>query len=318
MKYILFGAGRYGHIAEQIVGSNNVICYVDNCPPPEDNIPILNFQQLLARGVRDDEIVVITPNQPQAVIEIFMQLQKAGLRSMLLSDFGKEMVAREAERYDALNTRENFRTDAATNYYIWDDRFGNAGYTGGYFWMDLWAAEKIKEVRPSYHIDIGSRVDGFISHLMLLGQRVKVVDIRPADLGLPYVEFVQGDATNLSIFEDETIESLSALCSPEHFGLGRYGDSLDPEACFKFFRAISRKLKSKGRVYIAVPVGKEHVEFNAHRIFSPYTVIKEMGKEMLLREFSVTNGEHIEKNANIKKYDNLEGHVVGLFEFAKV
>ena len=318
MKYILFGAGRYGHIAEQIVGTENVVCYVDNCHPTEDNIPILNFQQLLDRGVRDDEIVVITPNQPQAVIEIFMQLQKAGLKSMLLSDFGKTMIAREAEIYDSLNNRETFRTDVATNYYIWDDRFGNAGYTGGYFWMDLWAANKIKEVKPLCHIDIGSRVDGFISHLMLLGQHVQVVDIRPADLGLPHVEFVQGDATNLSLFEDESIESLSALCSPEHFGLGRYGDSLDPEACFKFFRSISRKLKSGGRVYIAVPVGKEHVEFNAHRIFSPNTIIEEVGEEMLLREFSVTDGKHIEENANIRKYEELERHVTGLFEFAKM
>ena len=43
MKYILFGAGRYGHIAEQIVGSNNVICYVDNCPPPRGQYTYIEF-----------------------------------------------------------------------------------------------------------------------------------------------------------------------------------------------------------------------------------------------------------------------------------
>ena len=42
---------------------------------------------------------------------------------------------------------------------------------------------------------------------------------------------------------------MSALCSLEHFGLGRYGDPVDPEACFKCFENIQRKLKKGGRLY---------------------------------------------------------------------
>src|SRR5262245_27097759 len=36
--------------------------------------------------------------------------------------------------------------------------------TGHYFVQDLWAARKIFDVRPSRHVDVGSRVDGFVAH----------------------------------------------------------------------------------------------------------------------------------------------------------
>ena len=60
---------------------------------------------------------------------------------------------------------------------------------------------------------------------------------------------------------------MSALCSLEHLGLRRYGDKIDPEACFKCFDAIQKKARKGGKLYISVPIGKECVEFNAHLFF---------------------------------------------------
>ncbi len=48
------------------------------------------------------------------------------------------------------------------------------------------------------------------------------------------------DATELKQFSDECIESLSALYSLDLFGLGRYGDPMDPESCFKCFECIQK------------------------------------------------------------------------------
>lgn len=76
------------------------------------------------------------------------------------------------------------------------------------------------------------------------------------------------DATKL-----ENIESISSLCALEHFGLGRYGDDINPEGCFEAFNSIQRVLAPGGRAYIAVPIGKEHVEFDAHRIFYASTIV---------------------------------------------
>ena len=111
------------------------------------------------------------------------------------------------------------------------------------------------------------------------------------------------DATTLHQIEDESIQSMSALCSLEHFGLGRYGDPIDPEACFKCFENIQRKLKPGGKLYLSVPIGKERVEFNAHRVFYASTIV-ECFSQLTLREFSCTSEGQIEREVDVHKYDN--------------
>ncbi len=51
---------------------------------------------------------------------------------------------------------------------------------GHYFHQDLWAAKKIFKRRPMTHVDIGSRVDGFVAHLLVF-MPVTAVDIRYLD-----------------------------------------------------------------------------------------------------------------------------------------
>lgn len=319
MKFVIFGAGINGRNIAELAGYANVSCFIDNhlikAPKYAEGIPLYNFSEFIERGLKEDERIVISPIALHDIVEIGLQLEKAGFKWLLPCDVGNMVIAEEAKIYTAMNTRPSFSIHEQNNYFIYENRFGVAGNTGAYFWMDLWAAKKIKQQKPALHYDVGSRVDGFISHLMLIGQKVRMIDIRPADLGLEGVDFVQADATNLDGIENESIESLSALCSPEHFGLGRYGDPINPEACFKFFSAVNRKMKRGGHVYICVPVGKEHVEFNAHRVFAPQTIIESFGKGMSLVEFSVTDDKSIEQHANLDVYAQRSG--IGLFEFIK-
>ncbi len=63
------------------------------------------------------------------------------------------------------------------------------------------------------HYDIGSRVDGFIAHLLAADIDVTLIDIRPLDLKLDGLTFVCDDATEMKHIPDESIESISALCS---------------------------------------------------------------------------------------------------------
>lgn len=201
------------------------------------------------------------------------------------------------------------------------DRFENAGNLSPYFWQDLWAAKLVANNNPVKHYDIGSRVDGFIAHLASFRDNIVLIDIRPMESEIKGVKFFKADATNLIGIEDESVESLSALCSLEHFGLGRYGDPIDPEACFKAFRAIVRVMSRRGHAYIAVPIGKEHLEFDAHRVFYASTIINEF-KPMKCIEYSCIHVEdrEIEKNVEIGKYDNdeeLGGNRFGLFHFVK-
>ena len=202
-----------------------------------------------------------------------------------------------------------------------EDRFEDAGSMGCYFWQDLWAARLVKKNNPTLHYDIASRVDGFIGMLSAFSQKTKMIDIRPLESVIPDIDFFQADATTLEGIDDESVESISALCSLEHFGLGRYGDTIDPNAWYYAMKSIVRVIKPGGHAYIAVPVGQEHLEFDAHRVFYASTVA-ETFEPMKLIEFSTihTSDTVIEKDVPIHKYDDDEsigGHRFGLFHFVK-
>src|SRR5258708_39298048 len=141
------------------------------------------------------------------------------------------------------------------------DRYATAGSLGHYFYQDLWAARRIRSVGPSRHVDIGSRIDGFIGHLLVF-MPVTVIDVRPFPQPVDGLTFIHEDATTLESIATGGVESLSSLHAVEHFGLGRYGDPVDPGAAFKVMHAMIRVLKPGGHLYFSVPVGRERLEFN--------------------------------------------------------
>ena len=137
---------------------------------------------------------------------------------------------------------------------------------GHYFHQDLWAARKLIDTRPSGHVDVGSRIDGFVAHLLAAGLTVTVVDLRPLIAPVEGLRFVRDDAMSMRSFDDGSIASLSCLHALEHFGLGRYGDPIDPLGWERACDAFSRILHEGGRLLVSVPVGRERTEFNADRV----------------------------------------------------
>lgn len=186
---------------------------------------------------------------------------------------------------------------------------------GHYFHQDLWAARKILKVRPKQHIDIGSRIDGFVAHILTF-MPVTVIDIRQLDSDILGLTFVQGDATNLSGFADNSVESLSSLHAVEHFGLGRYGDPIDPNACFKAMREMARVLRPGGRLYFSVPIGIERLEFNAHRVFSPKTILDTFRELDFVSFAAVDDAGDFRDCVEPDDFINAN-HACGLFEFTK-
>jgi SAM-dependent methyltransferase len=152
----------------------------------------------------------------------------------------------------------------------WDDASGGLG---AYFIQDLIAARWVKEISPARHVDVGSRIDGFIGHLAVF-REVEVIDIRPPPGEIPGVRFHQFDL--MAALADEWQESadlVSCLHSIEHFGLGRYGDSIDPRGHETGLARLKEMVSPGGRLILSVPIGPERVEFNAHRIFAASTLL---------------------------------------------
>lgn len=148
-----------------------------------------------------------------------------------------------------------------------------SGHLGAYFFQDRLVARWIYEANPVRHVDIGSRIDGFIGHLSVF-RDVEVIDIRPQPMKIPGVCFHQLDLMQTIPHQwNEATDSLSCLHTIEHFGLGRYGDELDPLGHEKGLARMMKFVSPRGRFYLSTPVGRERVEFNAHRIFSPARVL---------------------------------------------
>ncbi len=223
----------------------------------------------------------------------------------------------DRDLYSEMNTRPEFAVKEEYLYPIIRDKYAENSGMDEYFWQDLWAAQYIISAGIKEHYDIGSRVDGFIAHLLAANIKVNMIDVRPFPGEVKNLYTIVDDATMMEHFENNSISSLSALCSLEHFGLGRYGDPIDPEACFICFEQIQKKMKKGGKLYISVPVATDRVQFNAHRIFYAETIIKNFNHLNLL-EYSAIMDRKIHYNVDIHAYDNLEyNYAVGLFRFEK-
>ena len=151
------------------------------------------------------------------------------------------------------------------------DSAGNA--KGHYFHQDLLVARLIHEKNPALHLDIGSRIDGFVAHVASF-RKISVLDIRNLELDIhENIEFIKSDLFSFDAVE--AFDSISCLHTIEHIGLGRYGDEIDPDGPIKAFGKLISILKKKGTLYLSFPIGRaSKVIFNRHRIFTP-TVIYE-------------------------------------------
>ncbi|MDP9177202.1 MAG: DUF268 domain-containing protein [Gemmatimonadota bacterium] len=137
----------------------------------------------------------------------------------------------------------------------------------GYFHQDLHVAQLIYENRPRSHIDVGSRVDGFVTHVASF-RPIEVLDIRPLEIAARNITFRQCDLMQEHPDLDECTDSLSCLHVLEHFGLGRYGDTVDYYGYRRGWENLYRMLTPGGKLYFSVPIGPQRIEFDAHRVFS--------------------------------------------------
>lgn len=165
---------------------------------------------------------------------------------------------------------------------------------GHYFHQDLLVASFISQRKPVRHIDVGSRIDGFVAHVASF-RDIEVIDVRDIrDFRHSQISFLRHDLMVRAKGFDEITDSLSCLHTIEHFGLGRYGDSIDPEGHLKGLQNLVDMLKPKGILYLSFPIGKDNeVHFNAHRVFKPMDVLSWPleGSQLTLERFDYVDDE---------------------------
>ena len=246
----------------------------------------------------------------------------------LLSDFGflpieffRRLRAvpyyiRNIYLWSVANCDSSFRICPTEIRFLTWERFAAAGgATGHYFHQDLWVACAIFRSGLLTHVDVGSRLDGFIAHLLPFC-RVTFVDLRELKLEHSNFTFIQGTITKLP-FKDFSLSSLSCLHVIEHIGLGRYGDAVDPTGYKKAAAELVRVLAPNGRLYLSTPVGKERVVYDAHRVFNPRTIVEAFAPAKLISFNLITDaGDRVIENASFGEAQNCT-YGCGIFIFER-
>jgi hypothetical protein len=190
-----------------------------------------------------------------------------------------------------------------------------------YFWQDLLVARMIFAANPDKHVDIGSRVDGFVAHVASF-RAIELFDIRPITTRIPGVTFKQSDLMSRDDGLTDYCDSLSCLHALEHFGLGRYGDSIDAHGLESGLANMARLLVDRGVFYLSLPIGFPRVEFNANRVCDP-RVIVDLSRRNRLKLTALTvvepGGAVVERRLDDWNLADLanQRYALGIFTFVK-
>lgn len=221
---------------------------------------------------------------------VYKWLVMAGVNPLKLS---RAIIGLPAYFSDLVAIKKEFRKEGVDNDFKFNyfpclvDRFESGGTAKGhYFHQDLLVAKKIYWNNPARHIDIGSRIDGFVAHVAVFRQ-VTVLDVRKIDAAIENIEFIEAD---LMASVDEKLvnscDSLSCLHAIEHFGLGRYGDKLDLNGHVRGIDNLYKLLKKGGVLYLSFPIGDNRIEFNAHRVFDVQYMLDKFKGKFNVKTFS--------------------------------
>lgn len=179
----------------------------------------------------------------------------------------------EAWRFQTLLRQHSFPLEAEL---CWAPMLGDLSSLAGssrslYFLQDLLCSQFVLRQPAGSHLDIGSRVDGFVAQVAA-SRPLDVLDVRPLPLeAFPQIQFRQGDILDPPEDLKGRFALVSSLHALEHVGLGRYGD---PLAADGFERALSQAaslVRPGGLLLLSLPVARQErnrVEFNSQRLFS--------------------------------------------------
>ena len=207
------------------------------------------------------------------------------------------------------------------NFPVLSDYSESAGSASGhYFHQDLLVASFIAKKNPNRHIDLGSRIDGFVAHVASF-RSIEVIDVRPLPpTGHKNISFVQVDLINQSDAYP-LADSVSCLHAIEHFGLGRYTDPIDPNGHIKGFSMILKMVDVEGMLYISFPIGHDNeVHFNAHRVFHPLDIFKWADCDLLkLERFDYVDDKgQLHQNIDLNKNEINVKYGCGIYSFRKL
>lgn len=176
------------------------------------------------------------------------------------------------------------------------------GEVGQYGGVDSWLYEALRRhpVAGQRVAIMGSAEQGFGPWYecvcLVHGGQPTTIEYNPIRFDDPRIQFMRAPVSPGSY---EPFDAAFSISSFEHDGLGRYGDPLDPDGDLRAMREMRSILRPGGLLYLSVPVGRDKVVFNAHRIYGRarlpllldgWSVIDSVGLDDALLDRDTGNG----------------------------
>jgi hypothetical protein len=193
------------------------------------------------------------------------------------------------------------------------DRSVSTNVDPHYFYANGWAMRKIVAAAPEVHLDVGSQAN-FVN-LLAAALPVVFLDYRPLKDRLPGLLPLGGDGSRIPI-ADAAVPSVSSIHVIEHVGLGRYGDPLDHLGTYNVLTEMARILASEGHMYVATPVGRSRVNFNAHRVHNAIDIVNSLPQLRLLEFSGVDDDGNFRPSVPLDTFDEAS-YACGLFHFQR-
>lgn len=184
---------------------------------------------------------------------------------------------------EILGKPEVMRADPNELFPCLDDEVNIHPVDAHYLYHPAWAARKLLEYGIKEHYDFGS-TQAFAAMTSAF-TRVVLHDFRMPHILLSGLVCRSADLMKLD-YANDSLPSVSCMHTIEHVGLGRYGDTLNPEGDRVAAKELVRVLQPGGTLIFVVPVGRSRLQFNGHRIYS-FEQVLDMLQPLELLEHSL-------------------------------
>jgi SAM-dependent methyltransferase len=165
-------------------------------------------------------------------------------------------------------TEPRFFNSQLFDIYIAAAKRKEAGYND---FTDMFVYQALDELSPLIRgkevAVMGSFTPWYESILLSYGAFPVVIDDRPIQANYPGVSYYTRAEFREKGFRK--FDLVLSIDSTEHQGLGRYGDRIDPYGDLKEMSFCQSLLRPGGTLLLAVPIARDAIVWNAHRVYGP-------------------------------------------------
>lgn len=170
---------------------------------------------------------------------------------------------------------------------------GYFGKTDTYLYNAL--QENLSKIVTKNVAIIGSVTPWYESIVLAHGGKPTTIDYNEIKTNDSRLELLTVEEYNQNPKKFDAIISISSF---EHEGLGRYGDPMNPNGDLLAMENASKMLKDDGILFLAVPVGKDCLVWNLHRVYGHLRLKKLLSGWRIIKYYGFTS-EDLYKDASV-------------------